>query len=452
MNCYSTWLPAGLTNRFGARRGEKFAIESKWGVDTRTNTSCSTLSGRAQVPYNQRLGQCPLERSKRGSETRNGSLSMAEADEAGQKEIREVVERAVAQVLADQLPHLQQELVQRVLKALPAAASGTSAAREEAGQSSTGNLLQAVASVHAGTTQKEILRALLDSGSTYCARIALFVVKAGAATGWQSRGFADENAVKDFSVEMGAGPVGHAYQNRAATPANIAEMGGRFVEQFGAPANEQLLVLPLLLKDKVAALVYADGGASGMLDSSSLELLVMATGAWLEVASLRKQAAKESADVERAAPAVPVQTVSSFSDPFAAHAPKHVAASAAPIGEPAAEVVEVAVAHAAAAAPAAAADPFAQLSPEDAETHRKAQRFARLLVDEIKLYNQAKVSEGRRHKDLYDRLKDDIEKSRSTYQKRYGSSCAASGNYFQKEVVRSLAEDDGSVMGANFKL
>ena len=72
-------------------------------------------------------------------------------------------------------------------------------------------------------------------------------------------------------------------------------------------------------------------------------------------------------------------------------------------------------------------------------------------MDEIKLYNQAKVAEGRRHKDLYDRLKSEIEKSRSTFQKRYGSTAAASGDYFQQEVVRSLAEDDLSVMGPNFK-
>jgi hypothetical protein len=91
------------------------------------------------------------------------------------------------------------------------------------------------------------------------------------------------------------------------------------------------------------------------------------------------------------------------------------------------------------------------MSPEDAETHRKAQRFARLLVDEIKLYNQAKVAEGRRNKDLYDRLKEDIEKSRSTYSKRYGTTVAASGDYFQKEVVRNLAEEDTSIMGANFR-
>ena len=105
----------------------------------------------------------------------------------------------------------------------------------------------------------------------------------------------------------------------------------------------------------------------------------------------------------------------------------------------------------AAAAPAPAADPFANLSPEDADVHRKAERFARLLVDEIKLYNQVKVAEGRKNRDLYDRLKEDIEKSRGTFQKRYGNTAAGASDYFSQELVRSLAEDDGSIMGANFR-
>jgi hypothetical protein len=317
-----------------------------------------------------------------------------------------------------------------------------------------GGLVQAIAGIHAGSTQKEILKALLDAGTSYASRVALFVVKGGAASGWQARGLDDDNLIKDFPLDMASGPASHAYQNRVATPANIAEMDRRFVKQFGGPTNEQIVVLPLVLKDKVAALLYADGGADNLLDADSLEVLVMATGAWLEVASLRKQAQQRETvepmpSMERPAPA-PVQTISTFSDPFAAHNPKHIAAEPEP--EPAAEVVEVAASAASAsAAVAPAADPFAGLSPEDADTHRKAQRFARLLVDEIKLYNQAKVNEGRRNKDLYDRLKEDIDKSRTTFQKRYGSTVAASGDYFQKEVVRSLAEDDLSVMGGNFR-
>jgi hypothetical protein len=377
---------------------------------------------------------------------------------ADSKELQQIIERAVAQVLDRQLPTLQAELVERVLAQLPAAvAAPENAPATSAGSPVQGNLVQEVSSIHAGITQKEILRALLDASSAHASRSALFVVKAGTATGWQGRGFGLEDPIKDFLLEMSAGPVAHAYQNRVATPGNIAEMDRRFVERFSGPENEQILVLPLVLKDKVAALLYADGGAEGLLDSSSLELLVLTTGAWLEVASLRKQATKETVEAVTApepppAP-VPVQAVSSFADPFAAHVPKHTAPKVLE-PETVAEVGEVAYAasaSAAASAPAAAADPFAGMSAEDADTHRKAQRFARLLVDEIKLYNQAKVAEGRRHKDLYDRLKDDIEKSRSTYQKRYGSTTAASGDYFQKEVVRSLAEDDLTVMGASFR-
>jgi hypothetical protein len=186
----------------------------------------------------------------------------------------------------------------------------------------------------------------------------------------------------------------------------------------------------------------------------------MATGAWLEVTSLRKQTQKEAGDgaFERAPESLPaLQTMhaaSSFADPFAAHPHPAMATADYPQRAPevrAAEVVEVAASAPAAAAPAAAPDPHAARSPEDADTHRKAQRFARLLVDEIKLYNQVKVAEGRRNKDLYDRLKDDIDKSRSTYEKRYGATAAASGGYFQQELLRSLAEDDVSVMGGNFR-
>ncbi len=119
-----------------------------------------------------------------------------------------------------------------------------------------------------------------------------------------------------------------------------------------------------------------------------------------------------------------------------AHAQAHAGCGSSGRARTRGEVVEVATAHAStAAAPAAAADPLAGLSPEDADVHRKAQRFARLLVDEIKLYNQAKVAEGRRNKDLYDRLKEDIDKSRGTFQKRYGNTAAASGDYFQHRVA-----------------
>jgi len=372
---------------------------------------------------------------------------------ADRHELEPIVERVVTQVLQGHLAQLREELVRRVLDELPQDL-GVSAV-PEVGHAGPADLLRAVSAIQAGTTQKEILRALLEGVVHYCGRTALFVIKGGAASGWQGRGFEDNDAVKEFALDSSRGLPERVLQERAAFSGQIIDMDPRFVDHFGGPADEQILMLPLVLKDKVAALVYADSGldASRRLDSAALELLVISTSAWLELTSVRKQAPREGAGfAETAAPVAPAQNVSSFSDPFAGHAPRHTAAAAAaPAYEPA-EVAEApAVVARAAGAKAASGGGAATLSPEDADTHRKAQRFARLLVDEIKLYNQAKVAEGRRHKDLYDRLKEDIEKSRSTYRKRYGNTVAATTDYFQAELVRSLAEDDVSIMGANFR-
>lgn len=346
--------------------------------------------------------------------------------------IEQIVTAAVTQALERHLPALKKELTHAVLQDLrPHLSAG--AAPSDGGAV---ELLKSVSQIQSGSTQKEILRALLESTSAYSGRAALFVIKNGAASGWQGRGFADSDGIKDFSLDVTGGVAYESLHSRVAARGRVSEIDPEFLSRFGAVEDDRVVVLPLLLKDKVAALVYADAGATGVLDSVAMELLVKATSAWLEVASLRKQTPKEgpSETAEAEAPTA-VQSVTSFSDPFAGHAPMH-AAAAAP-------------AKAMAAAAPTGAPP--QLSAEDAEVHRKAQRFARLLMDEIKLYNQAKVSEGRKNKDLYDRLKEDIEKSRATYQKRYGNTAAANADYFSHEVVRSLAEDDISLMGANFK-
>jgi hypothetical protein len=306
-----------------------------------------------------------------------------------------------------------------------------------------------------GTSQKEILRALLDGSARYAARVALFIVKGNHASGWQARGFANSDAIKDFALDENSSAVIRAIGDRVSSGAPVASMDARFLQEVGKPATGEGRIFPLILKDKVAALVYADGGtvASGLFDVGSIELLVLATGAWLEVTSLRKQTQKEPSAASAESPGVPAPQMAAaaapaFNDPFAAHAPAfstgQARAAAASAGEHSAPI-----ATEEAAAPEA--PPTPAMSPEDQDVHNKAQRFARLLVDEIKLYNQAKVGEGRKNKDLYDRLKETIEKRRSTYQKRYGNTVAGSGNYFHHEIMRSLAEDDPSIIGANFR-
>ncbi len=315
-------------------------------------------------------------------------------------EIQNIIEEAVAEVLDAALPKLRAEIVRRAVEVVESLAPAP-------GASPSDLLNAAAASIQESGSQAEILRHLLEGSARFAGRVALFVVKGATINGWQGIGFEDNDAIKNVNVNSSTGLVGRAIQGRAPAAGSAGEFDSGFISMVKAPAENNCLVLPLVVKDKAAAVIYADGGtlAGGHLDASGLQALTRFAAIWLEVSALRK------------ANGVPVE-----------EAPQAVAMAAG----------------------AAAASTAAAPASEESELHKKARRFAKLLVEEIKLYNQPKVEEGRQNRDLYDRLKVDIEKSRATYDKRYAESAVASADYFTQELVRILADNDISLMGAGF--
>ncbi len=89
----------------------------------------------------------------------------------------------------------------------------------------------------------------------------------------------------------------------------------------------------------------------------------------------------------------------------------------------------------------------ADLSPEDESRHEEARRFARLLVSEIKLYNEEAVERGREQRDLYARLKEDIDRSREMYERRIPPEIRTARDYFHDELVRILGDGDSDSLG-----
>ena len=319
--------------------------------------------------------------------------------------IQTIVEEAVAAVFEAALPALRTQIVNRTVEELQSL--------EPAPGNLPSDLLNAAAAlIQESTSQAEILRHLLEGAARFCGRAALFVVRAGAVTGWQGIGFENNDTLKSVSLNGSAGPVARSIHERATVTGPVTEFDADFVTAVGPPADSSFVVLPLVVKEKVAALIYADGGAvpDNRVDTSALTLLCRFTGLWLELTALRKAGITSPAEESQ---------------------PQSAVTTAAPVPQTVA---------AAAAAPAG----------EEDELHKKARRFAKLLVDEIKLYNQAKVSEGKQNRDLYQRLREDIEKSRATYENRFGSTPAASGNYFTQELIRVLADNDIALMGGNF--
>jgi hypothetical protein len=320
-------------------------------------------------------------------------------------EIQTIIEEAVAEVFDAALPKLRTEIVRRAVEVLELMAPAP-------GSSPSDLLNSASASIHESGTQAEILRHLLEGEARFAGRVALFVVKGASVNGWQGIGFDDNEAIKTLSLSTSSGLVGKAIQSRYPAGGPTQEFDSGFSSSMKAPADDQCLVLPLVVKEKVAAVVYADGGTAkgGTLDASGLQALTRFAAVWLELAALRKAGGAAIEDAPAAQPAAPM---------------------------------------AASATPAAASSPSTPLSEEE-ELQKKARRFAKLLVEEIKLYNQPKVDQGRQNKDLYDRLKEDIEKSRAMYDKRYAESAVASADYFTQELIRILADNDAVLMGASF--
>jgi hypothetical protein len=91
-----------------------------------------------------------------------------------------------------------------------------------------------------------------------------------------------------------------------------------------------------------------------------------------------------------------------------------------------------------------------EVAEDERRLHNDARRFARLLVSEIKLYNEQKVKEGRSQGNLYERLREDIDRSRQMYDKRVAPPVAARYDYFHQELINTLAEGDPNKLGEGY--
>ena len=74
-----------------------------------------------------------------------------------------------------------------------------------------------------------------------------------------------------------------------------------------------------------------------------------------------------------------------------------------------------------------------------------ARRYARLLISEIKLYNEGAVRVGRQNRDLLERLKGEIDRARRLFEDRVPA--ASRHGHFDDELVRTLADGDASLLG-----
>jgi hypothetical protein len=331
------------------------------------------------------------------------------------------------------------------------------------GASGSGDTLKkvraSIAKIDHGTSLTEVLTILLDELAQFAPRVALFILKGGSCIGWNGRGFDSgpgfsNEAVKKISVPTSADTLFSAVINSRSAfvgESNRQRDNVQLLSRIGNVLPSTVFASPLILRDKVTAIIYADSGdgADRLKDADALDILTVYAAKLLDALSAQKGAPRtgEHMTPQPAAP-TPIRREPVVSHAIAAEAEEEGTGTVmfsskemnlSGFAQPAARERPRPV-----PAPAGGLD---ALDPETRKKHEEAQRFARLLVSEIKLYNEAKVKQGQKSRDLYDLLRDDIERSRQLYRERVAEAIRVSTNYFNDELVKILAEGDEGAMG-----
>jgi hypothetical protein len=334
---------------------------------------------------------------------------------------REEINNALEETLDHPFSALRRELGERLSRDL-AGAEERAAARsaESARNAATEALELAVRRIRHAASITGAGSALLETASQYCGHAALLVHKGEFLTGWRAGGASAETngAAEEWSrleIPVAKAPaLGQAIETRdAVVSLCLADhFSAELVDLLGAGPDEKIYLFPLSLRQKVAAILCAHGASpAGSLQPAALGLLCAVTEAWMEVLSSRppQQPAQERNEDEEAV------------RPQAASA----STGAMPPG-------------------------WENLSPSERDLHLRAQRFARVLVADLQLYRAFEIREGRQSGDLYERLKEEIDKSRDAYQRKFGHPPTAGIDYFHLELVRTLAGGQASVLGPNY--
>jgi hypothetical protein len=294
----------------------------------------------------------------------------------------------------------------------------------------------ALQAISVAASQKEILEALLSAAAGCYSRAALFVMKKDGLRGWAGRGFDPESACGDRDVPRivlttaGDHLLARAAQSKSLVIAGHEGPGEAVIAALGGARPGEAGSMPILLRDRPVALLYGDdGGTGGRPDALWLEIIGRIGG--LALANLAVEPPRRQAPDPHRGEARPAAGEETGTTRAAAR--------------PADPEVQPLLADLADLPRREEADGGQPLSEEVRRWHQDARRFASLLISELLLYNEEAVIQGRRNRDLRQRLATEIERSRQAYASRVSPEIVRSTSFFDEELIRVLAEGDASL-------
>lgn len=257
-----------------------------------------------------------------------------------------------------------------------------------------------ISKIAAAANQLDLISNFLDGINAFCSRAALFLLREDKLVGWKGKGFSgldgeigDEEIKKIFFSLSAHTIFRHVLDKRQpySGPPSSQPDDHLIYSRFGGKIPERVFTLPFFVKGKPQAVIYTDSFQGKPICRKEIEMIATVGEMSLDLLPLRqkilaKVKTQELPDEPEMTPSKPLPKI---------HSDERTVAS------------------------------IRENDPD---------RLARVIVNDIILYNQRQVEEALKNGTLYETLQNPILQSRELYLNRHSDLSA-----FERQLVQTLA-------------
>ncbi len=273
---------------------------------------------------------------------------------------------------------------------------------------------QYIKNISSSVNQLNLITNFLEGINHFCTRAALFLLRDDKLVGWKGKGFSNveggigDEEIKKIFFSLSANTIFKYVLDKRTNysgPAGAQPDDHLIFSRMGGSTPEKIFVLPFFVKGKPQAIVYTDSFQGKPIGEKEIEMLSIVGEMSLDLLPLRQKIlsrvkTKEFSDTE-AEPPKP------STDP--------TTTSAAIVQQPQGSDEQT----------------VPSIKENDPE------RLARVIINDIVLYNKTMVEDGLTHKNLYSVLQDTILQARELYLNKFSDLSP-----FERQLVDNLARGD----------
>jgi hypothetical protein len=263
-----------------------------------------------------------------------------------------------------------------------------------------------VKKISAASNQLLLIGGIIEGINRFCERAALFLLRDDKLVGWRGKGFSGENGqisdeeLKRIFFSLSANTVlKSVIETKKSYTGDPLHKPDDFLiyNRLGGGKPKRIFVLPFFVKGKPQAVIYADSLSGSPIKSKPIEILATVGELSLDLLPIRQKLLAK------------IKTQEFVEDTEVDHK----------VHEPVDEMEKTSA-------------PVRENDPE---------RYARVIINDIILYNKKVVEDGIKNRNLYEVLKETLLQAKELFLRR-----SSDLRYFEEQMVNVLAKGDRTAL------